>query len=144
MAQAMMNEKARVVPRHNIRKLCKDEIFSETEKQKRRLFEYLIQKRLGDSMAHLEKPILTEYEPYSDDSDPASVLLPEDNDPVETDGTTYFEKPITDRWIHAEINLPQGESMQNAKVIGRATDQYGNVIETYGGEIKEYSANVIA
>ena len=73
-------------------------------------------------MAQPEKPILTEYEPYFDDSQPYSVQLPEDNDPVDTDVTTAFEKPITDRWIHAEINLPQGESMQNAKVIGRATD----------------------
>ena len=122
MSLSVLNEKARIVPRRTIRKIRKDEIFCETEKQKRRLFEYLIQKRLGDSMAHLEKPILTEYEPYSDDSDPASVLLPEDNDPVETYGTTYFEKPITDRWIHAEMNLPQEEAKHNAKFIGRATD----------------------
>ena len=103
---------------------------------------------------------MTEYEPYSDDSDPASVLLPEDNDPVETDGTTYFEKTITDRWIHAEMNLPQEEEKHNAKFIGRATDQDRNVIVTYDDhlysntmvydvefpdeEIKEYSENVIA
>ena len=111
-------------------------------------------------MAQPEKPILTEYEPYYDDSEPASVQLPDDNDTVDTYGTSAFEKPITDRWIHAEINLPQGESMQNAKVIGRATDQDGNVIGTYGYnpysntmvydvefpdvEIKEYSVNEIA
>ena len=27
--------------------------------------------------------------------------------------------------------MPQGEAMQNSKVIGRATDQYGNIIGTY-------------
>ena len=107
-----------------------------------------------------KKPVPTEYEPYSDDSEPASVQLPEDNDPVKTDGTTSYENLITDRWTHAEMNMTQGEAIQNAKVIGRATDQYGNVIGTYDdnpysntmmydveftdGEIKEYSANVIA
>ena len=58
------------------------------------------------------------------------------------------------------MNLPQEEPIQNAKVIGSATDQDANVIGTYDensysntivyvvelpdGEIKEYSANVIA
>ena len=82
-------------------------------------------------MAHPEKPIPTEYDPYSDVSEPASVQLPEDNDPDETDGTTAFEKPTTDRQIHAEMNFPQGEAIQNAKVIGHATDQDGNFIGTY-------------
>ena len=58
------------------------------------------------------------------------------------------------------MNLPKGEAVQNAKVIGHATDKYGNVIGTYDEnpyyntmvydvefpdiEIKEYSSNVIA
>ena len=106
-----------------------------------------------------EKPILTEYEPYSDYSEPYYVQLPKLNYLVGTDGTTSFEKPVTGRWIYAEINMPQGEATNNAKVISRATDQDGNFIGTYyenpysntmvydveflDGEIKEYSANVI-
>ena len=160
MAQAVLNAKARVIPRRTIRKLCKDEIFSEIEKQKRRIFQDLIQKSLGESLAQPEKHILNEYEPYSDDSEPASFQLPEDNYPVDNDGTTDFEKPITDHWIHVEMNLPQGDAMYNFKVIVCATDQDENVIVTYDdnpysntmmydvefpdGEIKEYSANVIA
>ena len=35
-------------------------------------------------MAQPEKPVPTQYEPYS-----------EDNDTVNTDGTTSYEKPIT-------------------------------------------------
>ena len=131
MAQSMMNEKARVIPLRTIRKLPKDEIFSETKKRRCIIFEDLIQKRLGDSMAQPEKHITTEYEPYSGDIEPASVQLPEDNYLVDTDGTNAYEKPITDHWIHAEINLPQGEAIHNAKVIGRATDKYGNVIGAY-------------
>ena len=82
-------------------------------------------------MAQPENHIPTEYEPYSDHSEPASVQLPEDNDPVDTDGTTAFRKSTTDRWIHDKTNLPQGEAIQNAKVIVCATDQYGNVTRTY-------------
>ena len=78
-----------------------------------------------------EKPVPTEYETYSDDSEPASFQLPEDNYPVDNDGTTDFEKPITDHWIHVEMNLPQGDAMYNFKVIVCATDQDENVIVTY-------------
>ena len=109
MAQAVLNAKTRVVPCRTIRKLCKDEIFSESEKRKRRIFEDLFQKRLGDSMAHPEKPILNKYYPYFDDSDPDSDQLPEEIYLVDSDGTTAFEKPITDSWINAEMNQPQGE-----------------------------------
>ena len=82
-------------------------------------------------MAQLDKPILNKYEPCSDDSKLYFVQLPEDNDPVDTDGTTTYEKPISDRWIYAEMNLLQGEAMQNSKVISSATDQDGNVIGAY-------------
>ena len=97
MAQAVLNSKSMVIPRRTIRKLRKDEIFCESENRKRRLFEDLIQKRLGDSMSQPDKPVLTKYETYFDDSQTASVPLPEDTDPVKTDGTTAYEKPITDR-----------------------------------------------
>jgi hypothetical protein len=71
-----------------------------------------------------------------------------------------YEKPITDRLIRAELYLPQGEDMKAAKVVGRTKDEDGNIIGTYDhdpmlnsmvydiefpdGEIKEYSANIIA
>ena len=89
MSQAVLNEK-KVIPRRTIRKLRKDEILCETEKRKRRLFDNLIQQRLGDSMAQTEKPVPNEYEPYYDDSETAYVQLPEDNDLVKTDGTTAY------------------------------------------------------
>ena len=131
MAQYVLNAKARVITRRTICKLSNDEIFCETKKKKLRLFEDLIQKRLGDSMAQPEKPVPTEYEPYSDGIEPAFVQIPEDNDLVKADGTTDYDKPITDHWLHAGINLLQAEKIQNAKVIGRDTNKDGNVIGTY-------------
>ena len=101
-----------------------------------------------------------EHTPYEDGEEPSLTKFPEDNDPVDSEGKNVFEKPITDQWINAELSLPQGEEMRNAKVIGRSKDSDGEVIGTYDenpflntiiydvefpdGEIKEYAANVIA
>ena len=90
MAQAVLNKKVRFIPCRTICKIRKDEMFWETEKQKRWLFDDLIQKHPGDSMAHLDKPVMNEYEPYFDGSKPASVQLHEYNDPVNTGGTTAY------------------------------------------------------
>ena len=116
-------------------------------------------KKPGDSIRSSEKPI-KDYVPYSDDIDPDSVNLPDDNDLINKNGTSVFEKPLTDQWINAELNLPQGEKFQNAKVIGQSKDGNGAPIESYDinpflnttiydvefpdGEIREYCANVIA
>ena len=97
--------------------------------------------------------------PYGDDFEPDLVQLPEDNNPGDSNGTAIFEKPITDRWIHAELNLPQGENLRNAKVIGCSKDDEGNLMGSYddnptknsmiydvefpNGEIREYSTNLI-
>ena len=57
--------------------------------------------------------------PYSNgDLDPPG-LHEVDEDPAHTDGTGVFEQPIVDHWIHAELNLPQGEVMNKLKVVGR-------------------------
>ena len=160
MAQGVLNSNGKIVPRRTIRKLVTSELHSETEKNKRRIFDDIIRKKLGDSMVFPPKPSDTSYVPYSDGIEPTSLQLPDDNDPLNADGTSVFEKPITDRWIHAEVTLPQGENMHSAKVIGRSKDIDGNIVGTYddnpyantmvydvefdNGEVKEYAANVIA
>ena len=116
-------------------------------------------KKLGDSIREPENPI-KDYVTYSDDVDPYSLSLPDDNDPINKDGTSVFENPITDQWINAELNLPQGDKFQNAKVIGQSKDINGVPIGSYDikpflnttiydvefpdGKIREYCANVIA
>ena len=160
MSQSVLVASGSVITRRTIRSLRNSEIHSETEKRKRKIFDDIILKKLGDSMSRPTKPNPPDHIPYSDGVDPDSVELPEDNDPVGPDGTAVFEKPITDQWIHAELNLPQGEQLRKAKVVGRSTDGNGKVTGSYDpnpflntltydvefpdGEIKEYSANVIA
>lgn len=163
MSQAVLTSKGTIVPRRTIRKLHPMELQSESEKRKRSLFDDIILKKLGDSMNKPHKPLedQPDHVPYEDGEDPDLVKFPEDNDPIDpSDGKSVFEKPITDQWINAELNLPQGEKMKNAKVIGRAKDSDGEAIGTYdenpflntivydvqfpNGDIKEYAANVIA
>ena len=160
MAQAVLAATGRVVPRRTLRKLTKAELFSETEKRKRKIFDDIILKKLGDSVCKPEKPIADAFVPYENEVDPAPVQLPDDNDPIDKDGTSVFEKPITDQWINAELKLPQGELLRNARVLGQSKDGNGEPIGEYDpnpllnttiydvefpdGEIREYAANVIA
>ena len=43
-----------------------------------------------------------------------------------SDGTAFFENPITDQWIHTELNLSQGEILRKVNVIGRTRDSGGD------------------
>ncbi len=160
MAQAVLTSKGTIIPRRSLRKLLISELHAESEKRKRQLYDDIIRKKLGDSITLPKKPLSTEYIPYSDGVEPDPLHLPSDDDPVDKDGTSVFEKPITDYWIHAEVCLPQGEKLKSAKVIGRSKDSDGNVVGNYNenphlnamtydvefpdGEVREYAANVIA
>ena len=160
MAQAVLTSKGTIIPRRSLRKLLISELHAESEKRKRQLYDDVIRKKLGDSITLPKKPLSTEYIPYSDGVEPDPLHLPSDDDPVDKDGTSVFEKPITDYWIHAEVCLPQGEKLKSAKVIGRSKDSDGNVVGNYNenphlntmtydvefpnGEVREYTANVIA
>ena len=106
------------------------------------------------------KPLDTTYTPYSNGVEPDSIQLPDDNDLVDAENNVIFEKPITYHWIHAELNLPQGEELKCAKVIGSSKNEEGSItgkyddlphlnsivynVEFMDGEVREYSANVIA
>ena len=130
MAQAVLVASSKVIPRRTLRRLSIAELNSEVEKRKRSIFDDIILKKLGDYIRAPEKQI-KDYVPYYDDVDPDSGNLPDENDPINKDGNSVFEKPITDKWINAELNLPQGEKFQNAKVIGQSKDVNGIPIGSY-------------
>ena len=46
------------------------------------------------------------------------------------DGTDVFEKPITNQWIRAELNLPRGELLRKEKVSGQTKYGNDNVIDS--------------
>ena len=119
----------------------------------------IIFNKLGEFIRAPEKSI-KDYVPYYDNVDPDSVNLPDNNDQINKDGTSVFEKPITDQWINAKLKLPQGENFQNAKVISQSKDGNGEPVGSYDinpflnttiydvefpdGEIREYCANIMA
>ena len=57
--------------------------------------------------------------------------MPDDNYPVMPNGTAFFEKPITDEWIHVELNTPQGELLWKSKVVGRSKDGNGEMTVSF-------------
>ena len=160
MAQAVLTSKGTVVTRRSVRSLSKAELVSDVEKHKRSIFNAAIKSKLGDSVTKPSKPIPTDFVPYSDGNlDPITVddII---EDPIDSDGTSVFEKPVSDHLIHAELSLPQGEYMQLAKVIGRTRNDDGTTEGMYDndpllntliydvqfpdGTVKNYAANVIA
>ena len=119
-----------------------------------------INSKLGSSTSFPAKPLPRDHVPYSDDIGPDLISLPDGNDSIDKNGVAVFENQITDRWINAELHLPQGEELRSPKIIGRSKDTAGNVVGTYDdkpmlnpltydvefsdGEVREYSATVIA
>ncbi len=159
MSQNILTSKGTIVPRRTLRPLSDDEVNSEPERRKRLTFDNAITSKLGDSLTKPQQPLPTDYVPYADGELDPPPIHEVDEDPADSDGTSVFEKPITDHWINAELTLPQGEKMQTAKVIRRSTDDNGKVIGKYDGnpllntlmydvefpdgEVREYAANII-
>jgi hypothetical protein len=160
MSQWVLTSKGTIVPRRTLRPLLPAELTAETEKRKRAIFDDLIMTKLGSALSSPSKPPPSDYVPYADGELDPPPLHELDEDPVDNDGTAVFEKPITDHLINAELSLPQGENLKSAKVIGRSKNEHGVTIGTYNnnpllntmvydvefpdGEVREYSANVIA
>ena len=90
-----------------------------------------MKKKLGDAMSKPTTPNAPEHAPYSDGVDPDSAHLPDDNNYVVLNGTTVFKKPITDQWIHAELNLPQWELLRKAKVVDGSKDRNVEITGSY-------------
>ena len=160
MAQAILTRKATVIPCRTMRKLTSFELHDESEKNKRDNIDLTIKAKLGDSMSFPTKSKANDFIPHHDEYEPDPLQLPDNNDPVDDNGTSLYERPITDYWINNEVCLPQGEKNTMAKVKSRSKDADGNIIESYNdnpflntmvydvefpdGVIKEYAANIIA
>ena len=159
MAQSVLTIKGTVVTRRTLRKLRWDEIHSQLEIEKRKVFDSIIRHKLGDSISLPDKSNKATLVPYADDETPQPPTLPNDDDPVTKDGLAAFERPMTDTLINAEVTLPHDDRMQCAKVISRVLDANGDFIGDYDnnpvlntmmynvkfsdGTVKEYTANTI-
>ena len=149
------------MPRRTVRKLNKEELYSETENRKRQLFDAVIREKLGDSMTPIPSPTIqesrddVEFVEYEDDKEKPCVI-PEIDDDIDDLG----EISAYDKMIHTQLQLQHGEAMMGARVKGRKRNAFGQEIGAYNenpmmntmiyeiefqdGTIKEYAANVIA
>ena len=87
MSQSVLVASGSIITRRIIRSLRTSEINSETEKRKRKVFDDIILKKLGESMFKPIKPTAPDHVPYFDGIDKDSDQLLDDNDPVMPDGT---------------------------------------------------------
>ena len=161
MCQWILKSNGQIVPRRMVRRLSPSEDNNPVEIEKRRVFDECIKNRLGNSISappQEVKPEFNTFIPYEDD-DEAPRLIPEE-DPVDFNGTPVMEQPYYDCLINAEVLLPQGEKMHEAKVVGRVKGNDGRVVGTYNenpflnsvvydvefpdGAVKQYAANIIA
>jgi len=145
--------------------LTNAEIQDPTCKKARNIFDVCIGKIHRDSLSLPAKPVkrtdgdddeFTENE----DDDEVPRIIPEADDPVDATGQPVDEQPFWNRFINAEVLLPHGKHVQQAKVRGRAKDTAGKVIGAHDdnqllntivydvefpdGAVKQYSANTIA
>ena len=165
MTQWVLKSNGQIVPRRTVRPLLPQEIApsNEIEQRKRDVFAAAIRQRYGDSMnlPPDPDPNNADYVPYVDNDDETEPTpLLDDEDPVDNQGRPISEQPLFDRLINAELTLPQGEEMRNARVLRRSKDLNGNIIGTYDdnpmlntivydvefpdGAVKQYAANTIA
>lgn len=106
------------------------------------------------------KPTSPELLHDNDFSDEPEILHYDDTDPVDDQGVAVSEQPLYDRFIHAEVSLPQGEKLSSAKVIGVSKDSNGDSVGLFNenpllntiiydvefpdGMVRQYAANTIA
>jgi hypothetical protein len=159
MAQWILKSNGQVVPRQTVCLLTTCKLHSGKEKEKRSLFDTLIEKKWGTSSLSPVDTGALELNPYSDpDETPRSI--PDYDDPVDATGQPLDQQPAYDHIINAELTMPHQDSMQSARVIGRSVGPDGQTTGTYhknpilnlivydvefpDGEVKEYAANIIA
>lgn len=159
MSQWVLKANGRVVPRRSLRPLQTAEMYNPTEERKRTVFDECIRRKLGSSISLPPKPLPDDYEKYEDD-DEAEMVTPNIEDAVDNAGKLINQQPAYDTLINAEVQLQVDGELKAAKVIQRTIDPSGNIIGTYdenpalnsivydvefpGGQVKEYSANIIA
>ena len=155
MAQWVLVRSGRIVPFVTLRPLTEEETNSPVERRKREEFDQVIRNKLGDSINvgdpnpdAVDNDLMDEFmEPYEDDDEPARVM-------PEADGDVY------DQYVSAELQLPNGDKMERAKVLKRHRNLEGKTVgnrhnnpildtrvydvEFADGSIKQYSANIIA
>ena len=127
MTRKVVKANGKVVYRSTVRPLSPDEMADKTMTKERETFTESIEKLLGDSFKYkdfsnnpelegLGTPLFKPYE----DNEGDQVPMPRDNND-EADPETY------DQYVGAEVVLPIGDVIMNAKVRGRKREADGTL-----------------
>jgi hypothetical protein len=161
MSQWILKANGNVVPRRTVRPLSIAEKHSETEEDKRKLFDQLIKQKWGTSAFPPSKytPPEDEMDEYRDEDEEPRVI-PEHEDVVDATGRLLNQQPNYDKIIGCEVQMQNGDEMCLGKVTQRAIGPDGRSAGSYDdnpilnsivyevefpdGISKEYAANVIA
>ena len=167
MAQWILKANGNVVPRRTLRPLKTEELHSKTEAKKRKTFDALIERRWGTSInpPKVEKKNSDNdddndaFEEYEDDVEQPRII-PDIEDTVDANGKLLNQQPAYDMLLNAEVRLNLGDDIAHGTVKRRAAGADGKAIGTYDdnpmlntmvyeiefpdGQVKEYSANIIA
>ena len=160
MSQWILKSNGKIVSRRTVRPLNAEELVKDEEKAKRNAFTEIINNTFGTIVSPMPQPTKdSDFVEYEDDDEDARVI-PEWSDPVDSAGNPIDQQPLYDKLINAELFLQHGENIVNSKIIGRSIGSDGQTFGTYDdnpalntmvydiefpdGEVKEYSANVIA
>ena len=166
MANWVLNQQGKVIPRRSLRRLTKDEQSqsNEVEVAKRAAFTADITSKLGDSiklpttpLPEMEEPDWN-AEPYGDDE--TETPEPFEADLVDAAGKPIMMHSLTDALINAEVLLSKDEATAIARVVRRSVDSSGKVIGEWNanpimntlvydcefddGTVRAYAANQIA
>ena len=158
MTRKVLKANCKAVYRSTVRGLTPDEMTDQTVTKERETFNESIEKLLGDSFKYedfssdpeLEGLGTPSFEPYEDDDGPPA---PTPEDDAEADPNTF------DQYVGAEVVLPIGDTMMNAKVRGWKRQSDGTLlgmphsnpildtrtydVEFADGQTTELAANVI-
>ena len=135
MFQWILKANGNAVPRRSSRPLKPEEVHSEQERMKRKIFDNLIVRRWGSSV---NPPATTQPDPdefddfdeYEDDDEEARVV-PDIEDTVDANGKLFNQQPVYDQIINAEVSLQMGDDMTTGKVKKRAGGPGGTVMGSY-------------
>lgn len=158
MAQWILKANGNVVPRRSHRPLKTEEIYSETERAKRDVFDQCIERRWGSAI-HPPKPSAEDLEEWETEDEPPR-LVPDIEDPVDANGKAINQQPAYDKLLQMEVQLQLGDELSVGRVTRRAIGPDGTTTGKYDdnpllnsiiyevefpdGLVREYAANVIA
>jgi hypothetical protein len=133
MAQWILKSNGQVIPRRSLRPLKVEETHSDREKDMRRIFDRLIERRWGTAMTPPNCTTTDTEDPYDEyeDDDEAARVLPDIEDTVDARGKLLNQMPAYDQILNAEVSLQLGDDMALGKVTQRAVGPDGTVAGTY-------------